>query len=247
MLREQGSLSVTAAAEHLGVAPSTAHRLLSALSYRGFAVQDRDRRYRPGPQLVDSVPSPLSRAALAELIRPALELLHEETNETTHLAVLSGPDILFIDGVESVQAPRVGLRTGIRLPAYCSSLGRAMLASLPATEVDRVYGTGLPPWRSSHLTTLAALHRQLQIVRKRGFALNQEESEQGLVAIGSCLVDGVHRPVAGISVSIPSVRYRRSHLPRYVSAVQSAASHAQSRLYQAIEIARGPSTDSSII
>jgi IclR family acetate operon transcriptional repressor len=235
-LREHGQLSVTAAAEHLGVAPSTAHRLLSALSYRGFAVQDRNRPYRPGPQLVDATTSPLSRAALVRLVRPALELLHEATGETTHLAVLSGPDILFIDGVEGEQALRVGLRTGVRLPAYCTSTGRAMLATLPAMDVDQVYRAGLPPWRGSQITSLTGLHRKLAAERKQGYAFNQEESEQGLVAVGACLVDRTSRPIAGMSVSIPSVRYRRSHLPRYAAAVKTAVADAQERL----RVAMGP-------
>jgi DNA-binding IclR family transcriptional regulator len=234
LLRQQGSLSVTTAADHLGVAPSTAHRLLSALSHRGFAVQDRNRPYRPGPQLVDATSSPLPRAALARLVRPALELLHQETGESTHLAVLSGTDVLFVDGVEGEHALRVGLRTGVRIPAHCTSIGRAMLAALPAAEVDLVYQTGIPRWRSSNVTTLTGLRRQLTAVRKQGHALNLEESEQGVVAVGTCLVDRATRPVAGISVSIPSARYRRGHLPRYVAAVTSASSYAQERLHEAM-------------
>jgi IclR family transcriptional regulator, acetate operon repressor len=236
LLRQQGLLSVTSAAEHLGVAPSTAHRLLSALSYRGFAVQDRNRPYRPGPQLVDATSNPMSRSALTRAIRPALEQLHGETGETTHLAVLAGRDVLFIDGVEGEQALRVGIRTGVRIPAHCTSLGRAMLAALPTAELEEMYRAGLPPWRSgSNVTTVTGLRRQLAIVRKRGYALNQEESEQGLVAIGACLVDRADRPVAGLSVSVPSVRYRRTDLPRYVAAVTTAATQAQSSLKEAID------------
>lgn len=230
LLREHGPLSVTAAAEHLGVAPSTAHRLLSALSFRGFAVQDRNRPYRPGPQLADATASPLSRAALTRLVRPALDRLRQDTDESAHLAVLSGPEILFIDGIESEQALRVGLRTGVRIPAYCTSAGRAMLAALPGGEVDQVYRAGLPPWRGSHLTTMTGLRRQLSIVRKQGYALNQEESEQGVVAVGTCLVDREGRPVAGMSVSIPSARFRRSRLPDYVAAVRAASAQAQRRV-----------------
>ncbi|MBB3085212.1 IclR family transcriptional regulator [Geodermatophilus sabuli] len=229
MLRQQGALSVTAAAESLDVAPSTAHRLLSALCHRGFAVQDRERRYRPGPQIADPVAAPLSRAALTRVVRPALELLRQKTNETTHLAVLSGADVLFIDGVEGEHALRVGMRVGRRMPAFCSSTGKAMLASLPRVEVDQLHRTGLAPWRGTTLS-LAGLHRGLETVRKQGYALNQEESEQGVVAVGACLLDGAQRPLAGMSVSIPSSRYDRSALPGYVDALHDATSEAQKRL-----------------
>lgn len=230
LLREQRRLSVKSAAEQLGVAPSTAYRLLSALCYRDFAVQDRDRQYRAGPQLSDSASSTLSRAALRRLARPAIELLHGQTRETAHLMVLTGTDVLFIDGVEAEQALRIGLRTGIRLPAYCSSAGKAMLAALPKAEVDQLHRGGLAPWPNSQLSDLAGLHRQLALVRKQGYAVNQEESEQGVVAVGACVRDQAGRPLAGMSVSVPSARYRRSDLARYAAAVQEAARKAEGRL-----------------
>jgi DNA-binding IclR family transcriptional regulator len=231
LLRQQGRLSVTHAAAELGVAPSTAHRLLNALCFRDFAVQDRDRQYRAGPQLSDSGSAPLSVAALRRLARPAIELLHDRTRETAHLMVLRGADIRFIDGVEAEQALRVGLRTGIRLPAYCTSGGRAMLAALPRADVDDLHRQGLPAWPGATVTDLAGLHRQLATVRKKGYAVNQEESEQGLVAVGACIRDDAGRPLAGVSVSVPSVRYRRVELPRYVQAVLDAAREAEARLH----------------
>jgi DNA-binding IclR family transcriptional regulator len=230
LLRQHGRLSVTAAAEQLGVSPSAAHRLLSALCYRGFADQDRQRHYRPGPQLADSGSAEISRAALRRLVRPALEQLLKQTGETTHLMVLDGADIVFLDGVESEEALRVGLRNGIRMPAYCSSAGKAMLAALPKSEVDRLHARGLPPWPNARTTTLAALHRQLAAARKQGYAFNQEESEQGVVAVGGALLGQAGKPLAGISVSIPSARYRRADLGHYAAAVIAATGRAQARL-----------------
>jgi IclR family transcriptional regulator, acetate operon repressor len=230
LLRQRGCLSVTVAAEHLEVAPSTAHRLLSALCYRDFAVQDRDRRYRLGPQLVESGSAALSRAALRRLARPALDQLLERTGETSHLTVLAGADVVFIDGAECEQSLRIGLRTGIRMPAYCASGGKAMLAALPKAEVDRLHPKGLPPWPNAHTPNMAALHRQLAAVRKQGYAFNHEESEQGVVAVGSGLLDQARRPVAAISVSIPSARFRRSDVCQHVDAVLAATSACQEQL-----------------
>lgn len=236
LLREDGCVSVTGAAERLGVAPSTAHRLLSALCYRDFASQGRDRRYRLGPQLLESASASLSRAALGRLARPALQQLLERTSETTHLVVLSGCDVVFIDGAESMEPRRVGLRTGIRLPAYCASAGKAMLAALSKAEVDRLHPTGLPPWPNAHMANLKALHRELAAVRKQGYGVNLEDSEQGVAAVGVALVDPSGRPVAGMSVSIPSARYRRAALTGYVTALRSAAAEAQARLDAAWDV-----------
>jgi DNA-binding IclR family transcriptional regulator len=230
LLRGQGRVSVTQAADHLGVAPSTAHRLLNALCYRDFAVQDRDRQYRAGPQLSETLSSDLSVAALRRLIRPAIQQLHDRTGETTHLVVLSGGDVRFIDGVEAEQALRIGLRTGIRLPAYCTSGGKALLAALPPGEVDRLYRRGLPSWPNASVRDLAALHRQLATVRRRGYGLNEEESEQGVAAVGAAVHDPAGRPVAALSVSIPTARFRRSALASYADAVLSAVTEADARL-----------------
>lgn len=230
LLRQQGRVSVTEAAEHLGISPSAAHRLLSALCYRDFAAQDRHRRYRPGPQLMDAASADLSRAALRRLVRPALEELLRQTGETTHLTVLSGADVVFLDGVEAEQALRIGLRNGIRMPAYCHSAGKAMLAALPKAEVDRLHAGGLPSWRNAHAVTTTALHRQLAAARRQGYAFNQEESEQGVVAVGAALLGLTGQPVAGISVSIPSPRFRRADLRTYAAAVLGAAANAQVRL-----------------
>jgi IclR family acetate operon transcriptional repressor len=230
LLRQRGRVSVSQAADHLGVAPSTAHRLLNALCYRDFAAQDRDRQYRQGPQLTDTLSTPLSVAALRRLVRPAIQQLHDQTGETAHLVVLSGGDVRFIDGVEGEQGLRIGLRTGLRLPAYCTSGGKAILAALPRAEVDRLYRSGLPPWPNAGVHDLPALHRQLATVRRRGYGVNVEESEQGVAAVGAAVHDAAGRPVAALSVSIPTARFRRASVTTFADAVLAAVSRADSRL-----------------
>lgn len=230
LLRRQGRVSVSQAAEHLGVAPSTAHRLLGALCYRDFAVQDRDRQYRAGPQLSDALSTTLSVAALRRLLRPAIQELHDRTGETAHLAVLSGGDVRFVDGVEAEQALRVGLRTGLRLPAFSTSGGQAMLAALPRAEVDALYRDGLPAWPNAGVQDLAGLHRRLAAVRTRGYGLNVEESEQGVAAVGAAVHDAAGRPVAALSISIPTARFRRATVAPVADAVRSAVSAAEARL-----------------
>lgn len=230
LLRLQGRVSVAHAAEHLEVAPSTAHRLLNALCYRDFAVRDRDRQYRAGPQLSDSLSSSLSVAALRRLLRPAVQQLHERTGETAHLVVLSGGDVRFIDGVEAEQVLRIGLRTGLRLPAFCTSGGKAILAALPRAEVEELYRAGLPSWPNARIHDLAGLHRQLATVRKRGYGLNLEESEQGVAAVGAAVRDAAGRPVAALSVSVPAARFRRAGVDASAGIVRSAVAEAEARL-----------------
>ncbi|WAL68452.1 IclR family transcriptional regulator [Amycolatopsis cynarae] len=205
LLGERGELSVTDAGRELGVAPSTAHRLLSTLCHRGFAVQAENRLYRPGPQCL-RLAGPGREPRLPELIRPYLERLFSQVGETVHLMVRTGSEVRFADGIESGQPLRVGLRTGARMPAYCTSGGKAMLADLPATEVDALHAGGLAPWPGEKIKDLAGLHRELRAVRRHHFGLNQDESEPGVTAIGASVgvVAGQH---AALTIAVPTARF----------------------------------------
>lgn len=205
LLGERGELSVTEAARQLGVAPSTAHRLLTTLSHRNFAVQGERRLYHPGPALL--APGRNHAApTLRQLLRPHLEALFARTGETVHAMVLDGSDVVFLDGVEGAQALRVGLRTGTRMPAYCTSGGKAMLAELGPGEVDALHPRGLAPWPGEPIADLPGLHRELDLVRARNFGLNHDESEPGVTAIGASLgrIEGQR---AALSIAVPTSRF----------------------------------------
>lgn len=208
LLGEHGELSVTEAARELGVAPSTAHRLLTTLTYRDFAVQDSRRVYHPGPSLLEPSRNHAVRA-LPRVLRPYLETLFTRTGETVHVMALLGADVVFLDGLEGTQALRVGLRTGTRMPAYCTSGGKAMLAELEPAEVDALHPQGLMPWPGEPIADLPGLHRELDQVRTRNFGLNHDESEPGVTAIGASLgrVEGQR---AAFTVAVPTSRFASS-------------------------------------
>ena len=216
LLRNGRRLSVQEAAEELGTAPSTAHRLLSALTRRGFAAQDRERRYVAGPVFVPQ-PTPVNAGQLRRLAYPLLEDLHERLGETVQVMVLKGSNILFVDGIEAVERSlRVGMRLGDEMPAYCSAGGKALLADKSNLEVEHLYRGGLTPWPTARFATLSALKRHLATVRRLGYGTSVEEPEQGVCGVGV----SVHTPsgstVAALTTAVPSVRFRRQYVPRYV-------------------------------
>jgi len=210
LLNRQRTVSVSQAAAELGVAVSTAHRLLSTLRHRGFAVQDADRLYSAGPELIGAALPALPARSLPRLVRSLhhhLEELFAEIGETVHVVVPAGMYVRFVDGIEGEQPLRVGLRTGGRMPAHCVSGGKATLADLDWVEVQTLYPQGLPPWPRAKIRDLPALQRYLEGVRERGYAINMEEGETGVCAVGVSVRGPDLVPVAGISVALPSVRF----------------------------------------
>ena len=216
LLQQEGPMRVTDAAERLGVSASTAHRLLGMLVYRDFAVQLPDRRYGPGPLMQPGALPQDSVARLRETALPHMRRLVDELGETVNLMVLAGPDVRFVATVECDHILRVGDRTGRTLPAHLSSGGKAVLAGLRPADLDDLLG-GLDE------QVMGRLQRELRRVRRRGFALNDQETEAGLSAVGVAVPAGGSSPVAALSLAMPTARYSRDALPGWAAALTAAA------------------------
>jgi DNA-binding IclR family transcriptional regulator len=216
LLQQEGPMRVTDAAARLGVSVSTAHRLLGMLVYRDFAEQLPDRRYGPGPLMQGGgLPqAPVARLRTAAL--PHLRRLVDQLGETANLMVLSGSDVRFVATVECDHILRVGDRTGRTLPAHLCSGGKAMLAGLPPDAAAAVLAGVDGP-------TVARLERELRTVRRRGFAVNDQETEVGVTAVGAAVAAGADAPSAAVSLALPSARYARDRLPGWGAAVATAA------------------------
>lgn len=232
-MRDQGPLSVKAAADQLDVAPSTAHRLLSALTFRGFAAQDHDRHYRLGPALTDRSAEAFSTQLIRKHAHEALVELQQTVGETVQLMVLRGGNIQFIDGIESKRTLRVGMRVGDKMPAFVSAGGKAMLARLTNTELEDLYRSGLPTWPTGRITTMATLKRSMTRIRREGFGTNFEETEQGVVGLGVSINDADGRPVAAITTATPSIRFERADMPTHLTALHRAAEGITTQLLNA--------------
>ncbi|GAA4547222.1 IclR family transcriptional regulator [Pseudonocardia xishanensis] len=224
VLQLEGSLTVTAAAERLGVARSTAHRLLQMLVYRDFAVQDDDRVYRAGPVLGPAAHPPSRTAELRAAALPHLQRLSAALDESVNVSILSGDTTRFIASVECQRVLGVTTREGMVFPLHRTTTGMLRLASLSDPDLLEYVERHADTRRSGR----RALLRDVAQVRRAGFALNVERSEKGLVAIGvpvSWVGSGL---VTGLSVSLPLVRYDERQLDRYVALLR-AASAALSR------------------
>ena len=227
VLQQEGPLRVSEAAERLGVARSTAHRLLAMLVYRDFAEQGPDRRYLAGPVLRH----PAMREPVAELRKAALPHLQELTgltSETSHVMVVTGDQARLVASVECAQVLRVGDREGRMFPAHLASGGRAVLATRTDEEIYALYSGPDSPVRD-----IPQLLRDLGRIRRQGFAVNNQATETGLVAIG-CKVPGPGEALpAAVSITMPTVRYRRERLPEWRSRLVTTAERIGRELHAA--------------
>lgn len=210
LLRDVGTLRLKDAAEELGVAPSTAHRLLAMLVYRGFAVQDETRRYVPGPAMGVG-PAGLSwTRLLRSLAQPHMELLSTQLNETVNLMVRVGTKVRFLATVEGNNVLRVGDRQGTVLPADKTSGGKAILAELDPFMIQQLFRSNNAEISGDTILEeeFPAFLRELDSVRSNGFAANFEGTEDGVSALGMALHNRHGKVVGAISVATPATRFR---------------------------------------
>ncbi|MEH1124250.1 IclR family transcriptional regulator [Micromonospora sp. CPCC 206061] len=222
ILQVEGPLTVSEAAIRLGVARSTAHRLLSTLVYRDFAVQSEDRTYRVGPVLEIAAQTQSNVAAIRAAALGPLRILVEALDETANVSIRTGRTIRFIAAVECSQALRVGSREGMVLPAHLTTGGLVMLAALTDDELSALYAA-TPATGSGERPDLARLRTELRAIRRSGVALNLERSERGVVAVGRGVTNASGDTVAAVSVSMPSVRHSPRRMKEVVAALTAAA------------------------
>ena len=211
MLRDNGSIGLTQAAGELGVSPSTVHRMMAMLVYRGFALKDTDRRYVAGPAMsVPPVSIPWANE-LKEVCRPHLELLATRMEETVNLMVRVGSKVRFLHTVEVNNILRIGDRSGSVLEAHQASGGKALLAEADPQTIERLYRSKSAALAGAEMDDerYERFQRELASIRMSGFAINREESEGGIDALGLALHDASGRAVASISIAAPTFRSER--------------------------------------
>ncbi|WP_410599573.1 IclR family transcriptional regulator [Amycolatopsis sp. lyj-90] len=212
LLQQEKSLGVSEAAERIGVSASTAHRLLAMLVYREFAEQDSLRRYRAGKLLRPTKVAETPAATLRRAAMPHLRRLVDSVRETANLMILGGTEVHLVATVECDRLLRVSDRAGRSMPAHISSGGKAILAALPPGLLRERYervDPGLP----------GEFERELSLVRKRGFAINDQRTEDGLTAIGTVLRHPEDGPVAALALAMPTTRFQRDRLSAWTEAM----------------------------
>jgi IclR family acetate operon transcriptional repressor len=233
LFRGQPRVRLSDASEHLGVAHSTAHRLMAMLAYHGFVRQEPESRaYVAGPALLEIGLAAVRRIDIRRHARPVLEDLASSLGETAHLAVLEGSNVRYLDAVESSRALRVASRTGSALAANCTASGKALLAALPDAEVSALFAgqKTLTALTGQSITTRSRLLAELKEVRERGCAINLEESEEGVASVAVAVRGPQQSPVAALVVSAPVSRMTGNAAARIAAALRDHAGRLEAQL-----------------
>jgi IclR family KDG regulon transcriptional repressor len=229
--RSDRELGVTQLARRLGLAVSTAHRLLSTLTDEGLLERGSvPGTYRLGLQMYELGVTVFPNLDLHEAARPVLAALRQTTGETVQLGVLDHLEVVYLERLESPQTLRVFSNTGHRIPASATSTGKVLLAALPA-DVLEVRLLDWHPVRRTPNTIVEPGHllAELQRVAERGWAQNVEEAEFGAASVAAPIRDEVGTVVAAVSVVAPITR-AKAVLPRCRAAALDAASVISRRI-----------------
>lgn len=229
-LQDGESLAVKQASELLGVAPASAHRLLTTLKLEGFATQTGDRRYRAGTQLSPLKPRPMTRADFKATVWPVISELRERTGETIHVWTRRGSLLYLLHSVPGSAGGSVPHDALSRIPAYTTASGRALLAELPNEQVQSIHKQGFIPWRDAKITSISALKRRLSSIRRDGYEVTVEEAIQGTSGLGICIHDPWHRPMLGLGLAVPNRRFERSNVARLSEALEDSRVQAEKEL-----------------
>jgi len=218
---EAGAHSLGDLTRATGLTRATAHRLASALQAHGLLARAEDRTYRLGPRLLRLAGSAIGEPLLRERARPALASLAAATGESVQLYVRSGDRRLCLDAVESSSELRTIVPVGTLLPLTAGSAGKVFLAF--ASEPDRERLLAGRRRSTSRTPSRAELLRQLETIRRRGWAQSMGERQAGVGSVSAPVFGPGGELVAVVSVSGPETRMRRGGAARYAPAVARTA------------------------
>ena len=208
-------------ADRLSLHKSTIHRLLTVLDQHRLIRRNADTgRYGLGLRLFEFGTRAVRGLRLRDQAQPHLDNLARDTGETAHICVLDRGEMVSIAYAEGPRSLRMPATVGRRTPAYCSAVGKAMLAFLGDAALDDVLAEGpLQACTSKTLVTRTALLDDLRLTRTRGYSIDDEEIEKGLRCVGGPVWNYTGEVVAAISVAGPAFRITKSRVPAVARAV----------------------------
>jgi IclR family pca regulon transcriptional regulator len=205
---DRSTIGVSELSRELGLSRSTTHRYIATLTSLGYLQQDAEtKRYRLGPRVLDLGFAAINSMDIREISVPHLQALSDATGFTVNLAILDGPDVVYIERCRTSRSGQrqidLNLHVGSRLPAYCTGLGKALLAFLPEQRFEEILDQAdLVARGPNTITDRAALRAEMERVRTTGLAVNNEELAYGLRSIAAPIRSTSGDVVAALNLAV---------------------------------------------
>jgi DNA-binding IclR family transcriptional regulator len=212
LLQKGSSMNMTELSEKLGFYPSTTHRILDTLKHWGYVEQDsHTKKYQLGLKALELGMAKLHKMDLVREATTYLKELVNQCNETVHLGVLEEGEVLYLAKEESSQTIRMISYVGKRAPLYCTALGKVLLAYLSTKERKKILGEKVfPRLTENTITDKKELEKELNRIKKQGFALDREENEKDIYCIAAPIRNYQGEVIAAISISSPIFRINKN-------------------------------------
>lgn len=226
VLAEAGQpLSLSVIANELQISKSTLHGIISTLVDVKFIAQDqRSGRYRLGTRLFEVGSALSNQWNVRKIGYPIIQHIVADMGETVHMAVLDDYEVLYINKQESTSSVRIVTEVGVKLPAHCTGLGKALLCGLSKLELQCFASTkGLAKKTELTITTLEGLWKEMELTRRRGYAVDEQEFVEGLRCCAVPIHDHTGNIVSAISISGPVSRMQDDKFIRCRETLQKSA------------------------
>nr|CAA6828876.1 MAG: Transcriptional regulator, IclR family [uncultured Thiotrichaceae bacterium] len=210
--------------EEVGQPRGTIHRHLSHLLEEGLVILNQDGGYELGTRFLKLASKSWQQNSLRNIAGPLLTELQQQTGETVHLAMLQGPQVVYLDKVESNQSVRMHSQIGNASPIYCTGVGKAMLSALPDEKIEGLIAQfDFHQYTEHTLKDSTAMWEEIKQIRACGYAEDREEHEMGIRCVAAPLVCKEGRLLGGISTTAPVYRIKPETLQQWRGVVTEAA------------------------
>lgn len=208
LVEKKGGVALTTFSQEIGLHKSTVHRLITTLMNHGYVEQDTvTGYYKLGLKLVGLSNAVLDTIDVRRTAKPFLTELNDLTNEVVHLVVLNSCDVVYIDKIASDQSITINSSIGKVVPIHCTAVGKVLACQLHKEKVLEILAKkGMARYTKDTITEPAAFLKELEIVSGRGYALDENEHEEGIRCIAAPVKDYTGKIVAAISVVGPYSR-----------------------------------------
>lgn len=228
---DRRELKLSEISDYLDLNKSTVHGIISTLKYHGLIDQDEEtQKYRLGlfnMSLGELVQKSLDIRAITS---PIIDVVSQKLNETVHIGTLDEMDVVYIDKKESNQSMRIFTNIGARNPAYCTGVGKAMLAYKDEDLIRKMLPEKLEALTPKTITDKSRLTNELAKIREQGYSFDDEENNIGLTCVAAPIFDYSRKAKYGISVSGPTIRMTNEKIEEAIVVVKAAAKEISYKL-----------------